>query len=198
MLPFSPRSECRRSKVISYTPGPVYAHFHSLLSCHGVLQLVLCLKARTNAAHRRYRGTEVCFTLTSHDMNLQQGGVKSALPSNVVQMTSQLSIVSSERHKPTAAICRAVLVSEVGAATAYRLDNWAVHVRVPRDKNFRYISSTPVLESTEPSIQYVPDYISWWNKGWRVEQTAYLQLVSRPSKRGFIHSLPHTPSWPSA
>jgi hypothetical protein len=59
-----------------------------------------------------------------------------------------------------------------------------------RNKNFLFsASSRPVLEPTQPTIQWVPGV-----KRPGHELTTQLQIKPRYRKRGSIHPLPHTPT----
>jgi hypothetical protein len=61
-----------------------------------------------------------------------------------------------------------------------------------------FISSRPAMRSTRPPIQRVPEAVSPGVKRRCMKLITHLQLVPRSRQRGYIHPLPHTPSWRSA
>jgi hypothetical protein len=68
-----------------------------------------------------------------------------------------------------------------------------------RAKNFLFTtSSRPVLNPTQPPIQWIPGALSPGVKRRGVKLTTHLQLVLRSKIRGSIRPLPHTRSWRSA
>jgi hypothetical protein len=86
--------------------------------------------------------------------------------------------------------------SAFGIAIDYGHDGRGVGVRVPSGAKIFLLSasSRPILRSTHPPIQWVPEALHPAESGWDVKLTTHLQLEPRSRIRGFIHPLPHTSS----
>jgi hypothetical protein len=90
--------------------------------------------------------------------------------------------------------------SSVGVATAYGLDDRVFGVRVSIGSTIFSSPCRPYRFWGPPRLLYI-GYRGLFPRGKSgrgVKLTTHLQLVSRSRKRGYIHSLPHMPSWPSA
>jgi hypothetical protein len=86
----------------------------------------------------------------------------------------------------------------VGIATSYELDGEGVGVRVAVGANIFSVSSTPVLGSTQLSIQWVPGALSPEVKRLGREADHSPPAIVEVKNVDLIHTLPHTPSWRSA
>jgi hypothetical protein len=89
----------------------------------------------------------------------------------------------------------------VGIATGYMLDGRSVGIRVPAVSQIFAFPCRPDRLWGPPSPlsnEYLEGALSPGIKRPAHEGTTHLQLLPRSRKCGFIHPLPHTPSWRSA